>query len=91
MGGVGDYVRHLSPELGVSGRVRFTGWADYPDLASFYAGADVFVFPSRWPEAFGNVSVEANSYGLPVVTYNCGGSVPGWTTVVTVYWSRPAT
>ena len=25
-----------------------------------------------WPEAFGNVGVEANSYGLPVVAYDCG-------------------
>lgn len=73
MGGVGDYVRHLSRELGVSDRVRFTGWVDYQDLASFYAGADVFVFPARWPEAFGDVSVEANSYGLPVVAYDRGG------------------
>lgn len=41
------------------------------DLVSYYRSADILVFPSR-SETFGNVIVEAMSYGLAVVTTSVG-------------------
>jgi glycosyltransferase involved in cell wall biosynthesis len=51
-------------ELGLAGRVRFTGVVD--DVESYLRAADVFVFPSR-KEGFGTVMVEAMAAGLPCV------------------------
>ncbi|MCK0171439.1 glycosyltransferase [Aliiroseovarius sp. S1123] len=58
----------LSVELGVSDRVIFAGF--HPDPSSFYATADLFVLSSD-REGFGNVIVEALSFGLPVVSTDC--------------------
>lgn len=58
---------------------RFPGvyWAGFrhgEDLARHYAGADVFVFPSR-TDTFGVVMLEANACGLPVAAYPVTGPV----------------
>jgi glycosyltransferase involved in cell wall biosynthesis len=46
----------------------FAGFQTGHDLASHYASADLFLFPSL-TETFGNVTLEAMSSGLPVVAY----------------------
>jgi glycosyltransferase involved in cell wall biosynthesis len=51
---------------------RFAGARHGEDLASHYAAADVFVFPSR-TDTFGLVMLEALASGLPVAAY----PVPG--------------
>lgn len=48
--------------------VHFTGAASGHALASLYASADVFVFPSR-TDTFGLVVVEALASGLPVAAF----------------------
>jgi glycosyltransferase involved in cell wall biosynthesis len=50
----------------------FLGWLDKPRLAQLYAGLDLFVFPSRF-DTFGNVLLEAFSYGMPAIAYSCKG------------------
>jgi len=52
--------------------VEFVGFKTGTDLASYYANADVFVFPSRW-ETFGIVMIEAMACGTPVAAYPCQG------------------
>jgi glycosyltransferase involved in cell wall biosynthesis len=52
--------------------VRFLGVLTGEPLAKAYAGADVFVFPSR-TDTFGMVMLEALAAGLPVAAY----PVPG--------------
>jgi glycosyltransferase involved in cell wall biosynthesis len=69
--------RELAGELGISDRVRFTGWVDHDRLASFYAGARFAVVPSRWPEPFGMVGPEAMARGRPVIGFAAGG-IPDW-------------
>ncbi len=44
------------------------------DLASTYASADVFVFPSR-TDTFGLVNIEALASGLPVAAYPVAGPI----------------
>ena len=52
--------------------VEFTGLKIGTELASYYANADVFVFPSQW-ETFGIVMIEAMACGTPVAAYPCQG------------------
>ena len=48
---------------------RFVGWQRGQALATAYASADLFLFPSL-TETFGNVVTEALASGLPVVAYD---------------------
>lgn len=52
--------------------VRFLGALQGADLASAYAAADVFVFPSR-TDTFGLVMIEALATGVPVAGYPVRG------------------
>ncbi len=52
----------------------FTGSLFGADLAAAYAGADVFVFPSR-TDTFGLVMIEALASGTPVAAYPVNGPV----------------
>jgi glycosyltransferase involved in cell wall biosynthesis len=50
----------------------FTGYLRGTELATAYASADIFVFPST-TDTFGNVILEAQASGLPVVVSDSGG------------------
>ncbi|MFL6530851.1 MAG: glycosyltransferase, partial [Chthoniobacterales bacterium] len=50
----------------------FTGYLSGEDLAMAYASADLFVFPST-TDTFGNVIIEAQASGLPVIVSDAGG------------------
>jgi glycosyltransferase involved in cell wall biosynthesis len=50
----------------------FTGRLDGDELASAYASSDIFVFPST-TDTLGNVVLEAQACGLPVVVTDQGG------------------
>jgi glycosyltransferase involved in cell wall biosynthesis len=52
----------------------FTGALDGEDLCSAYASADLFVFPSA-TDTFGNVVLEAQASGIPVIVTDRGGPV----------------
>ena len=55
-------------------RVLFLGPKHGAELASTYASADVFVFPSR-TDTFGLVNIEALACGLPVAAYPVAGPI----------------
>jgi glycosyltransferase involved in cell wall biosynthesis len=50
----------------------FLGWLSGQELARAYAGADAFLFASR-TDTFGQVILEAQASGLPVVAVDEGG------------------
>jgi glycosyltransferase involved in cell wall biosynthesis len=50
----------------------YTGYLNGIDLAAAYASSDIFVFPST-TDTFGNVILEAQAAGLPVIVSNVGG------------------
>jgi glycosyltransferase involved in cell wall biosynthesis len=50
----------------------FTGYLAGEELAEVYASCDLFVFPST-TDTFGNVVLEAQASGLPVVVTDSGG------------------
>lgn len=62
-----DGLAALARDEGVADRVSLPGFAD---PRPHYASSDLFVLASDF-EAFGNVVVEALSYGLPVVSTDC--------------------
>jgi len=62
----------------------FAGMLSHDTLATYYASADLFLFPSL-TETFGNVTVEALASGLPVLAFDCAAAtdwvkqgVNGW-------------
>jgi glycosyltransferase involved in cell wall biosynthesis len=53
-------------------RATFLGWLEGDELAAAYASADIFLFASR-TDTFGQVLLEAQASGLPVVAVGEGG------------------
>jgi glycosyltransferase involved in cell wall biosynthesis len=64
-------LRQLAETMGVSERVRFTGFQN--DVAAIMAGVDIVVHTSTHPEPFGRVVVEGMLAGRPVVATSGGG------------------
>ena len=56
----------------VGEHATFLGWLTGDDLARAYASADIFLFASR-TDTFGQVLLEAEASGLPVVAVDEGG------------------
>src|SRR6185437_4644520 len=50
----------------------YTGYLSGTELARAYASSDIFVFPST-TDTFGNVIIEAQAAGLPVIVSDAGG------------------
>jgi glycosyltransferase involved in cell wall biosynthesis len=67
-----DGLRRRVLDVGMDGRVRFSGPQTEADLARSYGAADVLVLPSR-AETYGMVVTEALARGLPVVAAEVGG------------------
>src|SRR5205085_10890047 len=67
--GDGPYLQALNQALP---EAVFTGYLRGKELAAAYASADIFVFPST-TDTFGNVVIEAQASGLPVIVSDLGG------------------
>jgi glycosyltransferase involved in cell wall biosynthesis len=65
-----DYLKNLAKE---DKRIYFCGKLTPEELFKYYQKANLLIIPSIWPEPFGNVVLEAFSYGVPVVGSNTGG------------------
>jgi glycosyltransferase involved in cell wall biosynthesis/predicted metal-dependent phosphoesterase TrpH len=68
--GGGPEQQRLAERLGH--HVSFLGWLEGDGLARAYADADLFLFPSA-TDTFGQVILEAQASGLPVVAVSEGG------------------
>ena len=64
------FLEDVAERLGILDRVHFVGTV--ADIRIPLALMDVFVFPSRWPEAFGLTLVEAMASGKPIVAVQTG-------------------
>jgi glycosyltransferase involved in cell wall biosynthesis len=82
--GDGPYRKEMEHKLAAH-CVVFTGYKSGDELAALFATSDVFVFPST-TDTFGNVVLEAQASGLPVIVSGVGGPreviVPNETGVV---------
>ena len=63
-------------------RVIFTGYLTGEELATAYASADLFLFPSE-TETFGNVILEAQACGVPCLVAGKGASRENLTPTIT--------
>lgn len=66
------FLRALRPRAEAA-RVRMTGYAPRASVLAAMAEAAVTVVPSRWPEPFGLVALEAMASGSALVTTREGG------------------
>ena len=71
MVGDGPYKNEMQ-DLLQSENVEFIGYKESSELAEIYSEADLFVFPST-TDTFGNVVLEAQACGTPVIVTNMGG------------------
>ena len=65
--------QELASQLGLADRIRFVGQKDRKELNELFRSATALVVPSRSPETFGLVGIEAMSHGLPVIASDVGG------------------
>ncbi|HWX56837.1 MAG TPA: glycosyltransferase family 4 protein [Verrucomicrobiae bacterium] len=65
-------LRQLAAQLGLEGRVGFTGFVDKPSDA--IRALDIVVHASTRPEPFGRVIVEAMACAKPAITTGAGGA-----------------
>ena len=81
MVGSGPYLNEMKVDLNGLPAI-FTGFLEGDELAQAYASADIFIFPST-TDTFGNVVLEAQASGLPVIVSDEGGPkenlIPGKT------------
>src|SRR5690606_31210385 len=68
-----DYWKEIEPLVdGV--QIRYLGTKSRAELRSFYANAKALLFPSPINEAFGQVTIETQACGTPVITSSTGTS-----------------
>ncbi len=73
-GPMGEDLKAIAGELGITSNVIFAGFVPDEDLPYYYTACDVFVLPSvSAEEGFGLVQLEAMSSGKPVVTTTIPG------------------
>jgi glycosyltransferase involved in cell wall biosynthesis len=82
--GDGPYFTEMQETLAGTSAI-FTGYLEGEDLSAVYAASDLFVFPST-TDTCGNVVLEAQASGVPVVVTDSGGPqenlIPGETGVI---------
>jgi glycosyltransferase involved in cell wall biosynthesis len=67
----------LASRLGIRDRTDFLGWRPARAVRDVLRRACVLALPSRWPEPFGIVGIEAMACSRPVVATRIGG-IPEW-------------
>jgi glycosyltransferase involved in cell wall biosynthesis/predicted metal-dependent phosphoesterase TrpH len=72
LAGGGPEQERLRERVGDDAHTTFLGWLAGADLARAYASADMFLFPSA-TDTFGQVILEAQASGLPVIAVAQGG------------------
>lgn len=55
-------------------QIKYLGAKTQPEIALLFSKAKAFIFPSKAPEAFGLVTIEAQACGTPVIISDVGAS-----------------
>lgn len=70
-------LRQQVEKLKLTSTIHFHGWVE--NKTAYWKNANALVLPSRSPETFGLVGMEAMAYGLPVIASDVGG-ISSWLT-----------
>lgn len=70
---VGEGWQKWKLKLMAKKNIKFVGHVSEKKLIEYYKGAKALIMPQE--EDFGIVSVEAQSYGIPVIAYKSGGAL----------------
>ena len=54
--------------------IRFCGWLEPAETATWLAHASILLFPSSGPESLSRVLIEASALGVPIAAINTGGT-----------------
>jgi glycosyltransferase involved in cell wall biosynthesis len=76
-GNAAPELRDMVEKKGLADKIELCGWIDRDKLAEFYRNCLFTVVPSRWPEPFGMVGLEAMSFGRACIAFRVGG-IPDW-------------
>lgn len=68
-----EKLEELAKKLNISHRVDFLGKLSQKELLMVYKKSYCLIIPSRAPETFNLVGVEAQKVGLPIIASNVGG------------------
>lgn len=68
-----DALEKQAEKLGIVSKIRFHGKIHFHDLSNFYSNAYAVVVPSRAPETFNLVGIEAMKHGKAVIASQVGG------------------
>ena len=68
-----DACRALAQHLRLGTRVAFVGPVSRQQLSALYRQSSIAAIPSRNPESFGLIAIEAMAHGRPVVAFKAGG------------------
>ncbi|MBI2590407.1 MAG: glycosyltransferase [Candidatus Blackburnbacteria bacterium] len=82
--GTGSEEKRL--RLMAKGNIKFTGFISDTDLSQYYKNCKALIFPQE--EDFGIVSVEAQSFGKPVIAHKSGGVVETVTGKTGMFFER---
>jgi glycosyltransferase involved in cell wall biosynthesis len=63
-----EHLENLSIELGAAKNIRFLGRLSDAELELAYSAADMFILPTLALECFGLITIEALSFGCPVIS-----------------------
>lgn len=72
-----EYLMNYAKELKVDERVEFVGSKSQEELQEYYKKSYCLIVPSRSPETFNLVGIEALKVGLPVIATDVGG-ISSW-------------
>ncbi len=72
-GGQQPGLERLAHNLGLGDSIHFTGMVPPEDVHALINTATAMVVPSRWPEPFGLVALQAAQMGRPVIAAASGG------------------
>jgi glycosyltransferase involved in cell wall biosynthesis len=70
-GGYAEHIQERAAESGERERVTWIPTMSYQEIVGVYQMATIFLFPTQF-ESFGNVCIEAQSCGLPVIASETG-------------------
>lgn len=73
-GGEEDRAKKLISDLSLEKNIEIVGKKPFHKLPMYINASDVLVVPSVWMEAFGQVTIEGMSCGVPVITSDAGAS-----------------